>query len=261
MGRFAPPGYPNTTSTPSAFRHSMTASTARIISAPSFPGTVRARGIAGSRPVYRRMCGDRLGLDRHVGELELGPAAGADRVVELDDPAAAGALAAQLVAVVAVQQRGEQPADRHDRRDQEPEEERRALDPPDDAAGQAEEEADDEVGHGGCGQMRRTAQSSGDREADEQDRPQTAITRPATMPNTIFSATTRDGDQDDPRDEPAAEGAEGWRCCVLCSMPQIVSGRRSRAANGQDAGPPPRRRRAGRRAVCVRSMGVSRGSA
>src|SRR3954464_5505707 len=86
VGRFAPPGYPNTTSTPSAFRHSMTASTARIISAPSFPGTSFERSSLPARG------GDGLGLDRHVGELELGPAAGAECVVELDDLPAAGAL-------------------------------------------------------------------------------------------------------------------------------------------------------------------------
>src|SRR3954469_17798393 len=34
VGRFAPPGRPNTTSTPSAFRHSITASTARMRSPP-----------------------------------------------------------------------------------------------------------------------------------------------------------------------------------------------------------------------------------
>src|SRR3954468_8131241 len=95
VGRFAPPGYPNTTSTPSAFRHSMTASTARIISAPSFPGTSFERS---SLPAWG---GDGLGLDRHFGELELRPAARAERVVELDDLAAARAPAPQLVAVVA----------------------------------------------------------------------------------------------------------------------------------------------------------------
>src|SRR5215207_11523980 len=86
VGRFAPPGYPNTTSTPSAFRHSMIASTARIIAArTSFPP---GRGREAS---LSRRCG-RFGLYRDVGELELGPAAHADGVVELDEPAAAGAL-------------------------------------------------------------------------------------------------------------------------------------------------------------------------
>src|SRR3954452_14663155 len=90
VGRFAPPGYPNTTSTPSAFRHSMTASTARIISASSFRGTVtflRGRRLRASLPAH---CG-RFRLDRDRGELELGAAAGTDGVVELDHPAAARA--------------------------------------------------------------------------------------------------------------------------------------------------------------------------
>src|SRR6476469_4631650 len=91
VGRFAPPGYPNTTSTPSAFRHSMTASTARIISAPSFP-----RGRVSERSSLSAHCAAGLGLDRHRGALELGAAARAQRVVELDDLPAPGALAAQL---------------------------------------------------------------------------------------------------------------------------------------------------------------------
>src|SRR5215218_2939958 len=127
----------------------MTASTARIISAPSFPETrnfPRYRRLRASLSAHR---GSRLGLDRHVWEVELGPAAGADGVVELDDPAAARALTAELVAVVAVQQRGEQAGERHDRRDQEPQHEGRALDLADDPPGQSEGEADDQVGHGG----------------------------------------------------------------------------------------------------------------
>src|SRR3712207_6921922 len=39
--------------------------------------------------------GHGLGLDRHVREVELGAATGADRVMELDDLAAGRALAAQ----------------------------------------------------------------------------------------------------------------------------------------------------------------------
>src|SRR3954468_7025285 len=117
VGRFAPPGYPNTTSTPSAFRHSMTASTARIISAPSFPGDEISE-----RPSLPACGGHGLGLDRHLRELELGPATCAQRVVELDDLAAPRALAAQLVAVVAVQKRREETGERDERRDQEPQE-------------------------------------------------------------------------------------------------------------------------------------------
>src|SRR3712207_917693 len=95
VGRFAPPGYPNTTSTPSALRHSMIASTARIIAArTSFPLPV----VLDERPsltAVRR----RFRLDRDLGELEVGAAAGAQGVVQLDDLAAGGALAADLVAL------------------------------------------------------------------------------------------------------------------------------------------------------------------
>src|SRR3954462_12846195 len=94
--------------------------------------------------------------DRDLGEVELGPAAGAQRVVDLHDLAAGRALAAQLVGLVAVHQRGDQPHQGQQPGDHEPQEERRALDPADDAAGQAEAEAEDDVGH----QMRRSAHST-----------------------------------------------------------------------------------------------------
>src|SRR4051812_34357490 len=53
VGRFAPPGSPNTTSTPSAFRHSITASTARMRFPLSrlvrwYDGTSRARRLGAS---------------------------------------------------------------------------------------------------------------------------------------------------------------------------------------------------------------------
>src|SRR3954447_24718538 len=130
VGRFAPPGYPNTTSTPSALRHSMTASTALIMRA-----SLSAR------------CGRGLGLYGHVGELQLGPAAGAEGVVEHDYPPAAGALPAQLVTVGAVQHGGEQADHRQHRADEEPDEERRALDLADHARGQAHPEREDRVDH------------------------------------------------------------------------------------------------------------------
>src|SRR4051794_20977848 len=66
------------------------------------------RGLPGPR------AGDRLGLDGDVGEVELGAAAGAERVVELRDAPAVRALAAQLVGLDAVAERGEQPEERHD---------------------------------------------------------------------------------------------------------------------------------------------------
>src|SRR3954463_8416133 len=125
VGRFAPPGYPNTTSTPSALRHSMIASTARIsIRAFLLVRPAETRPSLAARD--RRFRGD-----RDLGELELGPAAGAERVVERDDAPAAGALAPQLVPVGAVEDERDQPEQRQDRRDQEAEDHRHALDPGD----------------------------------------------------------------------------------------------------------------------------------
>src|SRR5215207_2242282 len=142
VGRFAPPGYPNTTSTPSALRHSMIASTARIIAART---SFLVSGIGTAS--LSRGC-SRFGLYRDVRELQLGAAARAQRVVQLHDPPAAGALAAQLVALAAVEHRGEQPEHRQQAGDQEPEEERRALDPADEPAREREREGEDDVGHG-----------------------------------------------------------------------------------------------------------------
>src|SRR4051794_22403573 len=108
VGRLAPPGRPNTTSTPSAFRHSITASTARMRFA-SFRRLEGEKGRLRSGPwrVYLR-------------ELQFLAAARAQRVVELDDLAAARAGPHGLVGVIAVQQRRDEPDERHDRRDQEP---------------------------------------------------------------------------------------------------------------------------------------------
>src|SRR4051795_1058380 len=107
----------------------MTASTARIISASLLSGTTTNPVIRrAERPSLPSRGGDGLGLDGDVGELELGAAARAERVVELDHLAAAGAAAARLVAVVAVQDGGQQAGEGQDRRDHEPQEERRALD-------------------------------------------------------------------------------------------------------------------------------------
>src|SRR5215208_1409599 len=94
VGRFAPPGYPNTTSTPSAFRHSMTASTARMRYLLSCTGTDRGYlGVtragedglspkvlrARPRRAPERLRGsgprDGLGLDRDRREVQLVSAA------------------------------------------------------------------------------------------------------------------------------------------------------------------------------------------
>src|SRR3954454_20634260 len=122
--------------------------------------------------------------DRDLGELELGPAAGAQRVVELDDLPAAGALAPQLVAVVAVRERRDQPEDRQDRGDHEPQEERRPLHLADDPARQAEEQAEDEGGH----QTWRSAQSTAMTAATTRTIVTSAEARPMSAPSTSLTA-------------------------------------------------------------------------
>src|SRR3712207_4649136 len=108
VGRLAPPGYPNTTSTPSALRHSMIASTARIIACANLLPVV---GDSNERSSLSAD-GSRFGRYGDFGEVQLGPAAGAELVVELDDLAAVGALPAQLGALRAVEHGGEQAEDR-----------------------------------------------------------------------------------------------------------------------------------------------------
>src|SRR5207302_1775081 len=70
----------------------------------------------------------RLGRDRHVRELELGAAARAHGVVQLDDLSAPRTLAAELLGVPAIEDRGQQAEERDQTRDQEPDEERAAFD-------------------------------------------------------------------------------------------------------------------------------------
>src|SRR5918992_2937140 len=165
VGRFAPPGYPNTTSTPSALRHSMIASTARIIAArTSFPSL----GGEASLPC----ASGRFRLYREVGEVELRAAAHADRVVQLHDLPAAGALAPELVALAPVEQRGGEPDHRHDARDQEPDEERRAFEPADDPAREREREGDDQIGHGGALDVAQRPDDAHDRDGDQGEREQ-----------------------------------------------------------------------------------------
>src|SRR3954447_15299150 len=58
VGRLAPPGRPNTTSTPSALRHSITASTARMRF--PLPRSVRSYDTASRRRRLRRQCSPKL---------------------------------------------------------------------------------------------------------------------------------------------------------------------------------------------------------
>src|SRR5512133_3429181 len=104
---FAPPGRPNTTSTPSALRHSITASTARMRVHPFRCVDVVRAAPGGSRGPSVPSASGRLdrGRDLRARELELGPAARAEGVVDRDDLAAARAAAMVLVVLVAVEDR------------------------------------------------------------------------------------------------------------------------------------------------------------
>src|SRR3954453_23535852 len=93
VGRFAPPGSPKTTSTPSAFRHSITASTARMRPTPFFLRTrVRSR-LAGPHAAIR---GQR-GAQDPLGGLGR---AGTGHEVALAQQAAAGDEEAALLVVL-----------------------------------------------------------------------------------------------------------------------------------------------------------------
>src|SRR3954447_19237917 len=105
-------------STPSAFRHSIIASTARIERDSSF------------------------------GPFLVGTAAIANLLVQRHHMTALVALAVGLVVLEAPEQRGGRPQERQDRPDEEPEHERAALPAADDRGGEAAEKADDEELHG-----------------------------------------------------------------------------------------------------------------
>src|SRR5919201_6866403 len=108
VGRFAPPGRPNTTSTPSALRHSIRASTARMKDG-------LLAGAVAWRPRLRDGNTESSGALARRGVLELGPAARAERVVDRNHLAAARAAAVWLVVLVAVQRSRDQPEERHAR--------------------------------------------------------------------------------------------------------------------------------------------------
>ena len=97
----------------------------------------------------------RFWLHPDLGKVQIGSAAHAHRVVEHDQLAAAGALAAHLVALRAVRERDEQSQHRHDGADQEPDPERGSADPAHDASRDAKPQRDQQVDH-----SLRTAQST-----------------------------------------------------------------------------------------------------
>src|SRR4051812_50037487 len=92
--------------------------------------------------------GPQAGLwdDGPVGPVELRPALGAQRVVELHEPAAARALPTQLVRLPPVEERAQQPEERHACPDEEPQPEARALPPPHEPGGQPEGQEDGDGG-------------------------------------------------------------------------------------------------------------------
>src|SRR3954468_7174413 len=157
----------------------MMASTARIIA-----GTAPS----GSRDGPRSLTapgGHGLGLDGPVRELEVGPAAHAHGVVQLDEVPARRALPAQLVALGAIEHGADQPEHRQRGADQEPQEERRPLDPADDPGGDAEPEREGQVDH-----RFRRAQSTPNTTTTSSTSANSVWMMPATMAISTLNAKT-----------------------------------------------------------------------
>src|SRR4051794_26214302 len=106
---------------------------------PGFRGSQGSSGAAGPRLGRPQT---RLGHDGHVGEVEVGPAAHAHGVVELDHAAAVRALPAQLVGLPAIEEGAEQSQERDHGADEEPDPEVRALPASDEARADPEAEHD-----------------------------------------------------------------------------------------------------------------------
>src|SRR4051794_30927702 len=120
---------PNTVSTPSAFRHSMIASTARM----------RCTSFRALRERQSSLAGRAAHVDL-ARVLLVRPAAPAHLARDRHHEAALVTAAARLVALEAVEDRRDGPDQRRGRADQEPEEEGAALDLPDGPGREAEEE-------------------------------------------------------------------------------------------------------------------------
>src|SRR4051794_37168504 len=147
----------------------MMASTARIIAtAPSGrEGTAKRSLASPERRGFR--------LDPHLGELEIGAAAHAHRIVELDDAPTGGALAPHLVALGAGRERDQQPDHGGDGADDRPDEERGSADAPDDPGRDAEPHGEREVDH-----SRRTAQITAKATSARRMSPKNICRTPAT---------------------------------------------------------------------------------
>ena len=197
-------------------------------------------------------CGGRLGLDRDLGEVELGAAAHADRVVELDDLPAARALAADLVALEAVEDRREQPEERHDAGDQEPQDERRALDLGRRSRRRApNKKADDQVRH----QMWRSAQRTPITTADEQRRSRSAPDEPEDDAERELQRDDRDGDDDDPGEHPRPRRPA--RFIHAMRVPRAAAYRREERVGTRPGYGVGRRERAGVRGGAQRRGGLA----
>src|SRR5215213_292759 len=245
VGRFAPPGYPNTTSTPSALRHSMIASTARIIACSNLLPPESVIDEASSLTAV----GGRFRLYRDFGEVELGAAARADRVVERDDLAAARALAPDLVALGPVEDRGEQSEHRQHAADDEPDEEGRALDLAHDAAREGEGEGEDQVRH--CSEVAQRP-DHGDQQPDDHHEAEDHRQEADDRADDDLERDDDGRDQDDPRDRLLAEVAEGGRRVLHGedSLPGVL--KRTR----RDRRPPRPRGRGGRREESASVVGA-----
>src|SRR5579875_2772139 len=101
------------------------------------PGRWRTRLRTGTSPtsVRRALDGARLGRYRHLRKFQLVAATHAHGVVQLQHLVAARTLPSQLLVLIAVQHRRQQPDERDAEGDQEPERERAALDAADKASG------------------------------------------------------------------------------------------------------------------------------
>src|SRR3954453_3484206 len=227
VGRLAPPGTPNTTSTPSFLRHSMMASTARTGETSCYAGETcemqagKPAKCESTRGLARRLQLRRDGLAR---EVEVAPAALAHLVGDRHDRAALLAAAPQLPLLPAREDRRQQADDRQHRADDEPEEERAALDLAHHARRQPEEEGQHDVLESVAGHALPEEQHVDDRDdrQDDEHGPQ----------------ERRGGGQDDLEQDPAAdqrqrydEGlADRGASCFLHSLHVLNCGTRCERA-------------------------------